>query len=110
MLALAQNTNLAVRFLLELVVLAAVSYAAWRLIEPVAPRVLLAVTLPAAVAVLWATLVHGAGVPGWISVTAQVAVFAAAAAALAATQHVRLASAFVATAAINAALMTAWSQ
>lgn len=110
MLSLLQNTNLAVRFGLELALLAAVSYTAWRTMPTGVLRLVGAVAVPILVAVVWATVVHGSGVPAAVQVGTQVLLFAAAACGLAAVHHTRLGASFAALAVVNAVLMTVWAQ
>jgi len=110
MLTLLQNTNLAVRFGLELALLTAVGYTAWRTIPTGAVRVVAAVVLPVLVAVVWATVVHGSGVPSVVQVGIQVVLFTAAACGLAAVHHARLGASFAALVILNAVLMSAWAQ
>jgi Protein of unknown function (DUF2568) len=110
MLSLLQNANLALRFALELALLGAVGCAAWRLVPQGGLRVVATVGLPLAVAVVWATVVHGAGVPGPVRLAAQVVLFGATVAGLAAARHVGLAAGFAAAVLANAVLMTLWAQ
>ena len=109
MTAALQATNLAVRFLLELALLAAVALAAWRLV-PGPARVVAAVAVPVVLAVLWAVLVHGDGVPPAVRAGAQVAALGLGVAAVLALGAPRLAAALTAAALANAALLAAWQQ
>ena len=59
MLTAAQDLNLAVRFGLELALLAVVAVAAWRGARSRAARLAAVVLVPGAVAVGWVLLVHG---------------------------------------------------
>lgn len=110
MIALLQNANLAVRLGVEIALLVAVGYAAWRAIPHPALRILATVVLPVLVAVVWATVVHGTDVPGSVRVGAQIVLFAAGVAGLAAVHRVRLAAGFAAVIVLNAGLMTLWAQ
>ena len=110
MLTLLQNTNLAIRFALELALLTAVGYTAWRTIPNGALRMVAAVVLPVLVAVVWATVVHGSGVPSAVQVGTQVVLFAAAACGLAAVHPARLGASFAVMVVVNAVLMTLWAQ
>jgi hypothetical protein len=110
MLTTAQNANLAVRFALELALLASVSAWAWRTLPAGVPRLLATIALPLLVAVIWATVVHGASVPVAVQIAAQIALFTTAALALVRIGQPRAAAAFAVVAVLNAALMTAWNQ
>jgi hypothetical protein len=110
MLSLLQDANLALRFGLELALLGAVGYAAWRLVAPGSVRAVAVVGLPLAVAAVWVTVVHGAGVPGPVRLAAQVVLFGVAVAGLAAVRHIGLAAGFAAAVIANAVLMTVWAQ
>jgi hypothetical protein len=105
MLQTLQTLNLMIRFALELGILAALAVWAWRRIEHRGLRLVTAVTLPLAAAVAWGTFVHGEFVPSVTGVLVEIALFAAAAAALVAVRHPRLAAAFVGTVVVNAGLM-----
>jgi len=99
-----RNTNLGLRFLLELCALAALGYGGWRVPGPVWLRVLLAIALPLLAAVLWARWVAPKAshpipdpqrlIPEWI-------VFGGATAALVVTGHPILAGALAVLAAAN---------
>jgi hypothetical protein len=110
MLTLLQNTNLAVRFALEVALLVAVGYAAWHGIPRRGLRLVAVLALPVAVAVVWATVVHGAEVPAAVRVAAQVVLFGAAVTGLVLVRRARLAAGFAALVAVNAGLMTLWAQ
>jgi len=110
MLDLLQTANLAIRFGVEIALLVAVGYTAWRALPHRGLRLLATITLPVAVAVVWATVVHGTAVPQTARVGAQLALFAVGAAGLAAVRRVRLATAFATVALVNAGLMAIWAQ
>ena len=105
MLQTLQTLNLMLRFALELGILAALAVWAWRRIERRGLRLVAAVTLPLAAAVAWGTFVHGELVPSVTGVLVEIALFAAAAAALVAVRHPRLAAGFVGAVVVNAGLM-----
>jgi hypothetical protein len=100
-----QTLNLMLRFALELGILVALAVWAWRRIERRGLRLVAAVTLPLAAAVAWGTFVHGELVPSVTGVLVEIALFAAAAAALVAVRHPRLAVGFVGAVVVNAGLM-----
>jgi|tagenome__1003787_1003787.scaffolds.fasta_scaffold20090940_1 hypothetical protein len=110
MLSMIQTTNLAVRFALELALLAAAGYCAWRTVPHRGLRAVAVVGLPLAVAVVWATVVHGPDVPSAIRLATQVGLFAAAVVALAALNRSRVAATLAAAFVLNAALMALWAQ
>jgi hypothetical protein len=105
MLDLLQNANLVLRLGVELALLVAVGHAAWRGIRPRAVRAVAAVSLPTTVAVLWATVVHGATVPAPVQLAAQAVLFGTGVAGLVAVHRGRLAACFTAVIVVNAALM-----
>ncbi|WP_448640867.1 hypothetical protein [Geodermatophilus sp. URMC 63] len=76
MLAAAQDLNLAVRFGLELGLLAVVAVAARRGARSRTGRLAAVVLVPGAVAVGWVLLVHGASVPQPVRVAAQLGALA----------------------------------
>ncbi len=100
-----RSGNDAVRFLLELCALAAVAYWGWRTGGSTPSRLLLAVGAVALVAIVWAVFRSESGAPVEVPTAAriviEVAVFAAAAAALAAVGRIWLAVAFALVAATN---------
>jgi hypothetical protein len=110
MITALQNANLAVRFLLELALLAAVTTAAWRMVDGAALRPLAAAAAAIAVGTAWVLLVHGEHIPTAVQVTAQVAALALGAAALVRLGVSGLAIGFTITALLNAALLVAWNQ
>ena len=111
MLTAAQHLNLAVRFALELGLLAVVAVAAWRGARSRTGRLAAVVLLPGAVAVGWVLLVHGASVPQPVRIAAQLAALA-----LGLTALRRLGGRLPTTAAVaviavgNAALLAVWNQ
>ena len=104
-----QTLNLVLRFALELGILAALALWAWRRIERRGLRLVAAVTLPLAAAVAWGSFVHGELVPSVTGVLVEVGLFAAAAAALVAVRHPRIAAGFLGAVVVNTGLMTALS-
>jgi hypothetical protein len=105
--------NLVLRFLLELAALAALGY--WGATWPGSPaaRVALGVGTPLAAALAWGTFVAPRArvvLPSAVRMALGLAVLGAAAAALAARGHGRLATGFGAAAVVNALLMLAWRQ
>lgn len=92
--------NLLVRFLLEVGLLVALGAWAWGRGGAVA-----GIAVPALTMVVWATVVHGASVPGPVRFGVQVVVFAAAIATLA--DRPALASALAAVSVVNALLLPA---
>jgi hypothetical protein len=104
------NANLAVRLGVEVALLLAVGYAAWRGITRRSLRLVAVVALPLSVAVLWVTVVHGSGVPAPLRIGAQMALFAAAATGLVLVRRARLAAGFAVVALANACLMAIWAQ
>ena len=109
MLTITENVNLAVRFAMELALLAAVAYGAWRTVRSPRLRLVATVAAPLLVATLWATAVHGTG-PAAVRLGVQVLLFAVAAVALLALHRPRLAAAFLSVVTVNAALMALWAQ
>jgi Protein of unknown function (DUF2568) len=99
-----RGINLALRFVLELCALAALAYGGWHAGGPVWLRILLAVALPLAAAVIWGRWVAPKAshplpdprrlIPEWV-------VFGGATVALAATGHPILAALFAVLAAGN---------
>ena len=85
-----QTLNLAVRLFLELGLLVALGVWAWRTVRPPALRVAATVALPLAAAIAWGSFVHGELLPSVTGVVVQVALFAAATAALVAVRRPRL--------------------
>lgn len=105
-----RQANLGLRFLLELGALAAVGYWGWRTGEG-ALRWVLAAAAPAAVAVVWGLFVSPKAtfeLARPLRYAVELAVWAAAGAALYATGHERLTVAFVVVAVVSGALNYAW--
>ena len=99
-------TNLTLRFLLELGALGAIGTWGFSAGGSGVGRLALGVGLPLLAAAFWAMFVGpGASTPGALKVALAFALFGAAAAALAAQQHVTLAAAFMAVAAVNAGFL-----
>lgn len=100
--------NDGVRFILELLALAAVAYWGWRTGGSTATKLLLAVGSVVLIAVVWGVFRPESDaiveVPTAVRILIEVAVFAAATAALAAVGRPRLAIAFAIVAAINEVL------
>lgn len=110
---LIRGTNLGLRFLLELAALAAVGYWGYRAGDSGPARIALAVGTPLAVAIVWGTFLSpkaSVSLPGALTVTLQLAVFAVAALALARTGHGSAGATFGGIAIVNAALLLAWGQ
>lgn len=105
-----ENVNLAVRFLLELALLAAVGTATWQAVSGSAQRVAAVTAVLLTVSAAWALLVHGAGVPAWGRVATQVAALCLGVLALVHLDAPRLAAAVGLIAVVNAALLAVWHQ
>ncbi|WP_055585460.1 DUF2568 domain-containing protein [Streptacidiphilus griseoplanus] len=105
----AAGFNLALRFLLELAALAALALGGYRIGGPVPLRIVLALAVPVAAAVLWGryaapqAAVHSA--PAWL--ITQLAVLGGAVAALAATGHPAASAGFAAVVVANTAALAA---
>lgn len=102
-----RSANLALRFLLELCLLAALAYVGLQI------NVTLAAVAPAAAAVVWGLFVSpkarfALSRPLWIAV--QVVLFAAAVAGLIATENALLGLAFGVAVTVNLALILFWHQ
>jgi hypothetical protein len=111
MLAAAQNANLALRFGLEMALLAVVAVAAWRSGHTPATRWTRVVLLPGAVAVAWVLLVHGASVPPPVRAAAQVAALALGVVVLRRLGARPLTTSSLAALAVgNAVLLAVWNQ
>jgi hypothetical protein len=100
-----QTLNLTVRLCLELGLLAAIGVWAWRTVRRPVLRVAATVALPLAAATAWGSFVHGELIPSVTGVVVQVALFAAATAALVAVRRPRLAAAFAGTVVVNAGFL-----
>jgi len=108
-----QAANLAVRFALELCMLAALGYAGFQLGDGVVAQVALTVALPLAAAALWGVAIapkarRRAPDPGRAAL--ELLLFAAAATALAVTGQPILGLILAAAMLVNVALMFAWKQ
>ncbi len=112
-MAAIQTINLVLRFMLELMGLAAAGYWGYTLPRSGVTRWLLAVLIPLAVAVFWGVVaapksevIASPDLKRWIGT----AVLLASAGALAAARKPELASIFAAAVVVNAALMQVWDQ
>ena len=111
MLAAAQTANLAVRFGLEIALLAVVAVAAWRTGRTPRSRWARVVLVPGAVALAWLLLVHGTSIPQPVRVAAQLAALAVGIAALRRVGARPLTtSSLTALAVGNAVLLAVWNQ
>jgi hypothetical protein len=102
-----RSANLAIRFILELCLLAALAYVGLRV------HVVLAVLAPLAAAVLWGLFISPKAryaLPREWWVTVQVVLFATAVAGLAATGHVVLGAVFGVATLMNLVLVLYWHQ
>jgi len=109
-IATLKNLNLALRFGLELTLLAALAIYCWRTFPAGAAQVAATIGVLIVVMVIWATVVHGAGVPAPVRVAVQVLLFGVAVASAAALRRPELAAILAAATAVNAALMALWGQ
>ena len=108
----AQNVNLLVRFALELAALAALAYWGSQTGTGVV-RLVLALTAPAALALVWGTVLapkRRIDLPKPVRLVLELAVFGAAALALVATDHDALAIALAAIALVSGLLNYAWGE
>ena len=110
MIATLKTINIGLRFGLEVALLTVLAVYCWRTIPPGAARLAATVAVPLAVMTVWATVVHGATIPSGVQLATQVALFALAAAAIAAQRRPELAALFLSVVAANAALMVVWGQ
>lgn len=110
MITALKSLNLALRFGLELALLAALTVYCWRTLPSGTARLVGSVGIPLVVMVIWATFVHGPAIPAPVQIAVQVALFGVAVAAVAVLGRPELALTFAGTAVVNAALMVAWSQ
>lgn len=101
------TANLAVRFLLELAILAAAGIWTWRAAPRAALRPVAAAAVVGGIATVWAAVVHGPSVPASVRLVTQIAIFAAATLAIAALWRPRTAATFAAVALVNAVLLAA---
>jgi hypothetical protein len=109
----AQTTNLAARFALELCMLAALGYVGFQVGDGLAAEIGLAVALPLAAAVVWGAAIapkarRRAPDPG--RAVLELMVFAAAAIGLVATGHTQLGLLLAVAVVVNVGLMFAWGQ
>jgi hypothetical protein len=108
----AQNINLVVRFALELAALAALAYWGSQTGTGVV-RLVLALTAPAALALVWGTFLaprRRIDLPKPVRLVLELAVFGAAALALVATGHDALAIALAAIALVSGLLNYVWGE
>jgi hypothetical protein len=108
----AQNINLVVRFALELAALAALAYWGSQTGTGVV-RLVLALTAPAALALVWGTFLaprRRIDLPKPVRLVLELAVFGAAALALVATGHDALAIALAAIALVSGLLNYVWDE
>ena len=110
MLATAKLLNLAVRFIVELGLLAAVTTAAWQLPSTPALRFAAAAGAVLAVSTAWVLVVHDGSLPTSVRVGAQATALALGIGALLWLHAPQAAVALTVTALLNAALLTAWNQ
>jgi hypothetical protein len=113
MLPLIQDVNLALRFLLELCVLAALGYWGFQTGKGTMAKIGLGICAPLAAAVVWVMV----GAPNALwqlydpwHLVLEVVIFGAAAVALFATRHRGLGVAFALVFVLNRMLMYAWAQ
>ncbi len=109
---LIKGANLALRFLLEIGVLAALGYWGFQ-VGSGWTKVLLGVGAPLLAAVVWGVFLAPASSTRLSEpprLILEIVVFASAAAALAATGHTALALAFALVAAVNRTLISVWGQ
>lgn len=112
-MAMLKAANLAVRFLLELCLLAALGWSGFQLAEPASLNVALAVIAPLLAALVWGAFVAPRArivVPDWAWLAIQLLLFGLAIAGLAATGQSRLAAGFAVAVAINLSLVVLWRQ
>ena len=113
MLELIKGANLALRFLLELVALAALGYWGFKSGNGALAKAGLGLGAPLVAAVVWGTFLSPQApvqLPGLLALILQALVFGLAAASLVATGHRTLALVFVVLVVINALLMYIWGQ
>jgi hypothetical protein len=109
-LATAKLLNLAVRFTVELVLLGAVTAAAWHLPSTPALRHLAALAAVLTVSTGWVLVVHNASLAPPVRVAAQAAALALGIGCLLWLRAPEAAAALTVTALLNAALLSAWDQ
>lgn len=110
MLTAAQMLNLAMRFAVELVLLAAVTTAAWRAPSTASLRYAAAAAALLLVSASWALIVHNAALPAPARVGFQAAALAVGVGCLMWLTSTHVAAAVAAAALLNAALLAAWNQ
>jgi hypothetical protein len=110
MLTAVQSINLALRFTLEMALLAALALWAWRSITPRGLRLTATVGLPIVAMAIWGSVVHRAGIPSAVQLATQVALFSAATTALVRIRRTNLALVFSSVVIANAVLMAVWAQ
>ena len=110
---LIKDSNLALRFLLELVALGALGYWGYQTGSGPVNKIALAIGAPLVAATIWGLFVAPKAtfaVPGGVHLLLQVVVFGVAVVALIRTGHDVPATALGAVAVANAALMAVWNQ
>lgn len=108
-----KDLNLGLRFLLELLALAALGFWGWRIADGPAARALFAVAFPLAAAVVWGAFVApqaSFAAPEGVKLLLQVAIFGLAAFGLARTGHPGMAAGLGTAVLANAVLMLVWHQ
>jgi hypothetical protein len=112
-MVLIKSANVAVRFLLELCLLAALGYWGFQTERGLIVKIVLGLGLPLLVAILWGIFLAPASsmrLHGPVSLVLEWALFGIGAAALYATGYPRLAWALLLIYAINKVLMYVWEQ
>jgi hypothetical protein len=110
---LIQSGNLLVRLLLEVCALGALGYWGYHATSNRVINIGFAIGVPLIAAVAWAMLASPnapADLSGGLKLLVQIIVFGAAALALVATRHLRLATLFTVIAVMNAVLLVVWDQ
>jgi hypothetical protein len=113
MLQVAQSTNLALRFALELAALVSLSYWGFHVVASTSWRTVLGIATPLTAAAVWALFAspHASLAPsGTVKAVVQFAVFGLAAASLVHSGKSGLAALFAGVAVVNTALMAGWQQ
>jgi hypothetical protein len=108
-----KDTNLAIRFLLELGTLAALGFWGYRLGDAGLARLALAIGIPLGVAVVWGTFLSpkaSVPLPDALTLLMQLAILGTAAWALVRTGQEPLAAIFGGIVIVNTALMLVWHQ
>jgi hypothetical protein len=108
-----KGSNLALRFLLELGILAALAVWGFHSVQGMLGKMAVGIGVPLLVAILWGMFLAPASslrLEGLLYLILEVVIFGVAAAALYATDHVALAWALVLIAVINKVLMVVWGQ